>query len=226
MPDVAVVTGAGSGLGAVIAEQLAGRGLSIVVNVRSDVAGAEEVAGRIRASGGTAVVIGADVTSETEVAAMFGRVRALGPLRVLVNNASLRRLQPVEQITVEDFAQVLDVTLVGAFTCVRHALPLLGEHGRIINILGSNALAGDARRVHVSAAKHGLLGLTLALGEALRPRGITVNAVSPAIDVTDPVDLLECQQRVGQTVALLTAADAVHVTGTIVGVDCGQPSGP
>lgn len=220
MPDIAVVTGSGTGLGARIAEALAARGLTIVVNVRTDVAGADRVADGIRARGGTAHVLRADVTDEVQVAAMFENVREMGQLRVLVNNASLRRRQPVEEITVDDFRQVLDVTLGGAFNCVRHALPLLREQGRIVNILGSNAMAGDARRVHVSAAKHGLLGLTLSLGEALRSRGVTVNAVSPDIRATDPAELLACQERVARTVALLASADAQHVTGTVLDVAC------
>lgn len=224
MPEVAVVTGAGSGLGAMIAEELASHDLAVVVNVRTDVTGGEKVARRIRDAGGTALVVAADVTDETEVSAMFERVGGLGSLRVLVNNASLRRVQPVQQITVEDFDEVLDVTLGGAFTCVRQALPLMADQGRIINILGRKALAGDARRVHVSAAKHGLLGLTLALAEALKLRGITVNAVSPGIDVIEPDHLRECQRRVAQTVALFASADAEHVTGTVVDVDCGQPA--
>lgn len=220
MPDIAVVTGSGSGLGAEIAEELAGRGLTVVVNVRTDVGAAGEVVDRIRARGGVAEAVPADVTDETQVAAMFARVRDMGRLRVLVNNASLRRRQPVEEITSEDFREVLDVTLGGAFNCVRHALPLLGEHGRIINILGSNAMAGDASRVHVSAAKHGLLGLTLSLGEALKPRGVTVNAVSPDIRAVEGADLLDCQQRVARTVAMLAGSDASHVTGAVLGVAC------
>lgn len=226
MPEIAVVTGSGTGLGAEIAAVLAQRGLLVVVNVRSDLAGAEEVVDRIRARGGVAEAVRADVTDETEVAALFERVREMGRLRVLVNNASLRRRQPVEEITAADFREVLDVTLGGAFNCVRHALPLLGEHGRIINILGSNAMAGDAGRVHVSAAKHGLLGLTLSLGEALRSRGVTVNAVSPDIRAVEPADLLDCQQRVARTVALLAGTDASHVTGTVLDVTCHHAEQP
>lgn len=231
MPDVAVVTGSGSGLGAAIAEELAARGLTVVVNTRANAREAEEVAKRIRRKGGDALVVRADVTNEAEVAALFERVKNLGRLRVLVNNASLRRRQPVQAISVSGFRQVLEVTLEGAFTCVRHALPLLTgvEHpggGHIVNILGINAMAGDAQRVHVSAAKHGLLGLTLALAEALRQDGITVNAVSPGIAATTPDDLLRSQRRIAQTVALLTSADAVHVTGTVVDVDCTRFDAP
>ena len=201
MPDVAVVTGSGRGMGARIAEELASRGNLVVVNARFDAASARAVRDRIRRAGGQATVATADVTEEAEIAAMFERVAQLGALRILVNNAAFRRDQPIEEMTAPDFRRVLDVTLHGAFSCVQHALPLFSADGRIVNILGRNALAGDPRRVHVSAAKHGLLGLTLALAEALRPRGITVNAVSPGVDATSPEQLAECQAKVAQAVA-------------------------
>jgi NAD(P)-dependent dehydrogenase (short-subunit alcohol dehydrogenase family) len=223
MPDVAVVTGAGRGIGARIAEELAARGNLVVVNTRSDVASATSVCDRIRQAGGQATVTAADVTRESEVAAMFERAARLGTLRILVNNAAFRTDQPVEEMAAQDFRRVVDVTLQGAFSCIQHALPLFARDGRIVNILGRNALAGDPRRVHVSAAKHGLLGLTLALAEALRARGITVNAVSPGIDTTNPVQLAECRARVALAVARFASADSAGLTGTVVPVDC--PSG-
>jgi NAD(P)-dependent dehydrogenase (short-subunit alcohol dehydrogenase family) len=218
--DVAVVTGAGSGLGAAIAEHLASRELVVVVNTRTNLARAESVVERIRAAGGQAHPVAADVTDDAEVAAMFRAASRIGRLRVLVSNASLRRVQPVEDITAADFSEVLAVTLEGSFTCIRHALPLLADGGRVVNILGSNALSGDAERVHVSAAKHGLLGLTLALARATHQRGITVNAVSPGIDTADSDQLRRCQERIARTVALLTSEEAAHITGTVLDVDC------
>lgn len=220
MSDVAVVTGAGRGLGASIAEHLADRRLFVVVNTRSNLAHAGSVVERIRAAGGHAQAVAADVTDDAEVAAMFRTASEIGRLRVLVNNASLRRVQRIEEITGADFSEVLAVTLEGSFTCIRHALPLLTAGGRIVNILGSNALSGDAERVHVSAAKHGLLGLTLATARATRHRGITVNAVSPGIDTTGTDELRQCQERIAQTVAVLTSEEAAHITGTVVDVDC------
>ena len=102
---------------------------------------------------------------------MFETVAAHGRLRVLVNNASYRPRQPVHEITEEDWRRVHSVTLDGAFRCIRCALPALSPGGRVVNILGRNALSGDSERVHVSAAKYGLLGLTLALAAALREDG-------------------------------------------------------
>lgn len=219
MTGVAIVTGAGAGLGATIASSLAAAGHLVVVNTRAQRAGAELVVDRIRSRGGEAVAVCADVTRSEEVKLMFELADGLGPLRVLVNNASLRRVQPLEEVTLRDFREVVGVTLDGAYTCSHLALHRLEPGGRIINILGANALVGDPHRVHVSAAKHGLLGLTLAMSKAVRDRGITVNAVSPRIDTSDPDELLASQQRVATVVELLASEAAAHVSGTIVAVD-------
>jgi NAD(P)-dependent dehydrogenase (short-subunit alcohol dehydrogenase family) len=218
-PDIALVTGAGSGLGAVIAERLAAEGLTVAVNTRTHSEHADAVAGAIRAGGGCAFSVTANVTDPSAVRHMFDAIAARGRLRVLVNNASYRPRQRVETITEDDWYQVRAVTLDGAFRCIRHALPALIPGGRIVNILGRNALAGDPERVHVSAAKHGLLGLTLALASALREDGVAVNAVSPGVD-TDGPELDQCRAEIASQVARLAFADAAELSGTVVRVDC------
>ncbi len=221
MADIALVTGAGSGLGAVIAERLAREGLTIAVNTRARTEEAEAVVAAIRAEGGHAFAVTADVTDPSAVRRMFETVAAHGALRVLVNNASYRPRQSVMTITEEDWHQVLSVTLDGAFRCIRCALPALIPGGRIVNILGRNAMAGDPERVHLSAAKHGLLGLTLALAAALRGEGVAVNAVSPGIDA-DASDehVRRCRGEIADQVAALSFANAADLTGSVVTVDC------
>jgi NAD(P)-dependent dehydrogenase (short-subunit alcohol dehydrogenase family) len=218
---IALVTGAGSGLGAFIAERLAAEGLTVAVNTRAHSEHADAVAGAIRAAGGSAFSVTANVTDPSAVRHMFDAIAARGRLRVLVNNASYRPRQPVATITEEDWHQVRSVTLDGAFRCIRHALPALVPGGRIVNILGRNALAGDPERVHLSAAKHGLLGLTVALASALRADGVAVNAVSPGIEGDATDDLINaCRAEIASQVARLAFADAAEVTGTVVHVDC------
>jgi 3-oxoacyl-[acyl-carrier protein] reductase len=177
------------------------------------------VAAAIHASGGNAVALTADVTDPSAVQRMFDTIAAHGTLRVLVNNASYRPRQRILDITDDDWNQVRSVTLDGAFRCVRCALPALIPGGRIVNILGRNALAGDPERVHLSAAKHGLLGLTLALAAALRDDGVAVNAVSPGVEV-DGQELDTCRAEIASQVARLAFPDAKGVTGTVVRVDC------
>jgi NAD(P)-dependent dehydrogenase (short-subunit alcohol dehydrogenase family) len=219
--EIALVTGAGSGLGAVIAEHLAAQGLTVAVNTRAHSEQADAVAAAIRAGGGCAFSVTANVTDPTAVRHMFDAVAARGRLRVLVNNASYRPRQPVATITEEDWHQVRSVTLDGAFRCIRYALPALIPGGRIVNILGRNAMAGDPERVHLSAAKHGLFGLTVALAAALRDDGVAVNAVSPGIDGAASDDLMNgCRAEIASQVARLAFADAAEVTGTVVHVDC------
>ena len=218
-PQIALVTGAGSGLGAVIAEHLAAEGLTVAVNTRAHAEQADAVAAAIRADGGCAFPVIANVTDPSAVRRMFDTVAAHGRLRVLVNNASYRPRQRVETITEEDWHQVRSVTLDGAFRCIRHALPVLIPGGRIVNILGRNALAGDPERVHLSAAKYGLLGLTVALAAALRDDGVAVNAVSPGVD-TDGPELDRCRAEIASQVTRLAFADAAEISGTVVRVDC------
>jgi NAD(P)-dependent dehydrogenase (short-subunit alcohol dehydrogenase family) len=219
--EIALVTGAGSGLGAIIAEHLATQGLTVAVNTRAHSEQADAVAAAIRAGGGCAFSVTANVTDPAAVRHMFDAVAARGRLRVLVNNASYRPRQPVTTITEEDWHQVRSVTLDGAFRCIRYALPALIPGGRIVNILGRNAMAGDPERVHLSAAKHGLLGLTVALAAALRDDGVAVNAVSPGIEGAASDDLMNrCRAEIATQVARLAFADAAEVTGTVVHVDC------
>lgn len=217
--EIALVTGAGSGLGAAIAEQLAAQGLTVAVNTRAHTEQADAVAAGIRAAGGCAFSVTANVTDPSAVRHMFDAIAARGRLRVLVNNASYRPRQRVETITEDDWYQVRSVTLDGAFRCIRHALPALVPGGRIVNILGRNALAGDPERVHLSAAKHGLLGLTVALAAALRDDGVAVNAVSPGVESTGP-ELDRCRVEIASQVARLAFVNAADETGTVVRVDC------
>jgi 3-oxoacyl-[acyl-carrier protein] reductase len=217
-PHVALVTGAGSGLGAVIGERLARDGFTVAVNTRARGESAEAVVAAIRTAGGEAFAVSADVTDPAAVERMFETVADHGRLRVLVNNASHRPRTPVREITEEDWRMVHAVTLDGAFRCIRRALPALTPGGRIVNILGRNALEGDPARAHVSSAKYGLLGLTRALAAALRDDGILVNAVSPGIDCDD-AELAPCRNEIADQVARL-GADVAQLTGAVVRVDC------
>lgn len=178
---VAVVTGAARNLGRSIALALARSGYDVVVNTRSDVAAAESVAAEARVLGVRAVVAQADVTAPDQVERMFAAADELGPLKVLVNNAATRTRVPVYEVSAADWEAVRSVTLDGAMNCVIAALPRLRQGGgSVVSVIGGNALRGDAGRFHVSAAKHGLVGMTKALAAGCAADGINVNAVSPS----------------------------------------------
>ncbi|MGH3383597.1 MAG: SDR family NAD(P)-dependent oxidoreductase [Nocardioidaceae bacterium] len=225
MTSVAVVTGAARNLGREIVLGLARQGLDVVVNTRSSGSEALGVAQEAQRLGVRALPFEADVTDEQAVAEMFSAAASLGSVRVLVNNAVLRKDASFDTMTFADWRGVQAVTLDGAFICARAAVPLLleGGGGCIVNMLGGNALAGDARRAHLSAAKHGLVGLTLALASAYARQGITVNAVSPVGMKTDSREALQERRRaVADVVCFLASPQARAVTGQVVDVDCAQ----
>ncbi len=181
---VAIVTGAGRNIGRAIALALADGGASIVVNVRSNRAEADAVAREIEAAGGKALVQVGDVADAGQVQAMVDMaVRHFGRLDILVNNAALRREKPFAEISYADWREVMNVTLDGAFHCVKACLPHLkhGGAGTIVNIGGLSAHTGARDRAHVVTAKAGIVGFTRALAHDLAPDGITVNCVVPGL---------------------------------------------
>ena len=181
---VAIVTGAGRNIGRAIALALADCGASVVVNARSNHAEAEAVAREIEALGGKALVHIGDVADAASVQAMAdAAVHRFGRIDILVNNAALRREKPFGEMSYAEWREVLDVTLDGAFHCVKACLPSLRKSGAgtIVNIGGLSAHTGAKDRAHVVTAKAGLVGFTRALACDLASDGITVNCVVPGL---------------------------------------------
>lgn len=181
---VAVVTGAGRNIGRAIALALADGGASIVVNARSNRAEAEAVARAIETAGGKALVQVGDVADAKAVQAMVdAAVKQFGRIDVLVNNAALRREKPFAEMSYREWREILDVTLDGAFHCVKACLPALKKSGQgtIVNIGGLSAHIGARDRAHVVTAKAGIIGFTRALAHDLASDGITVNCVVPGL---------------------------------------------
>src|SRR5882672_4838477 len=181
---VAVVTGAGRNIGRAIALKLAEGGASIVVNARGNRSEAEAVAREIESSGGKALVHIGDVADAKAVQAMAdAATKQFGRIDILVNNAALRREKPFTEMSYADWREVMDVTLDGAFHCVKACLPSLRQSGAgtIVNIGGLSAHTGAANRAHVVTAKAGIVGFTRALAHDLAADGITVNCVVPGL---------------------------------------------
>lgn len=177
---MALVTGAARGIGAAVAERLARDGLAVAVLDRdeSDCAATVEA---IRAAGGVATGVGADVTDERAVVAAVAQLAAvLGPPTVLVNNAGFASAADLVDMTTQQWEAVVDVNLRGPFLVTRVAARYMVDagEGRIVNISSVSAL-GDAGRVSYASAKAGLIGFTRTLALELGPRGITVNAIAP-----------------------------------------------
>lgn len=181
---VALVTGSARNIGRAIALDLAAAGACVMVHARASRAEAEAVAAEIRALGTRAGVWLADVASPDAVRRLVdATVSEFGGLDLLVNNASARRERRFEDLSFEEWREILAVTLDGAFLCSKAAAPHLAAsgHGAIVNIGGLSGHTGSAGRAHVVAAKAGLVGLTKGLAHDLAPRRITVNCVSPGL---------------------------------------------
>ncbi|MFG3591875.1 3-oxoacyl-ACP reductase family protein [Bradyrhizobium sp. RDI18] len=181
---VAIVTGAGRNIGRAIALTLAEGGAFVVVNARSNRAEAEAVAQEIEATGSKALVHIGDVADANSVQAMAdAAVQQFGRIDILINSAALRREKPFAEMDYAAWREILDVTLDGAFHCVKACLPALRKSGAgtIVNIGGLSAHTGAKNRAHVVTAKAGIIGLTRALAHDLAEDGITVNCVVPGL---------------------------------------------
>jgi 3-oxoacyl-[acyl-carrier protein] reductase len=181
---VAVVTGAGRNIGRAIALTLAEGGASVLVNARSNRAGAENVAREIEAAGGKAIIHIGDVADVKSVQAMAdAAVKQFGRIDILINNAALRREKSFAEMEYAEWREILDVTLDGAFHCTKACLSALRRSGQgtIVNIGGLSAHTGAKNRAHVVTAKAGIVGFTRALANDLAADGITVNCVVPGL---------------------------------------------
>jgi 3-oxoacyl-[acyl-carrier protein] reductase len=187
---VALVTGASRGLGRAIAIALAKEGADVAVNYRERAKEAAEVCAGIEALGRRAIAIKADVSEAGEVDRLVSAVeQLLGPVAVLVNNAGISRPQQVQDITEQDFDDLVRINLKSAFLVTQRVLPSMraARFGRIINITSVAAQVGGVVGPHYAASKAGMIGLTHGYAHLLVREGITANAIAPALIETDMV---------------------------------------
>jgi 3-oxoacyl-[acyl-carrier protein] reductase len=179
---VAVITGAGRSIGRAMALELAAGGAAIVVNVRSNRAEGESVVKEIESKGGKAMVAVADVVDAAAVNEMAkAALQKFGRIDYLINNAALRGERAIEDMTFEEWRQIIGVTLDGAFHCVKACIGAIkkSDAGSIINVGGLTGAMGAPDRVHVVTAKAGIAGFTRGLAMELAPHKITVNTLVP-----------------------------------------------
>lgn len=183
---VAIVTGAGRGIGKAAAIALASAGAAVVLTSRTREQ-LDEAAGEIASAGGRALAHRADVTSESEVAGLFDAALAWGGrLDVLVNNAGDNRRAEVERITLADWTYIWEVNTTSTFLCSRAAIEPMraAGGGRIINVTSLAGKRGSATRGSYSAAKFGVHGLSEALAAEVKPFGILVTCICPGAVAT------------------------------------------
>jgi 3-oxoacyl-[acyl-carrier protein] reductase len=237
---VALVTGAAKNIGRAIALELAATGAKVAINTRASRAEAEAVAEEIRAAGGTAAVFIADIADAAAVQNMHTAVQtALGPVDILVLNASVRREIPFTEMTFDEWRQVMSISLDGSFHCIKAVLPGMVQknHGTIITLAGDTALSGAVGKVHSSSAKSGLVGMTRALARELGPKGIRVNCISPghfnttrantraerpAASSHIPLGRYGESNEIAATARFLCSPGAGFITGQTIHVNGGQ----
>lgn len=186
---VAVVTGASKGIGASIAEHLAGEGASVVVNYATSKAGADAVVDRIRKKGGTAIAVQADVSKPDEIAQLFAETGSkFGKLDILVNNAGVYEFAPLDSVTPEHFHKQFDLNVLGLLLTTKEAVKHMnGDGGSIINI---SSIVGEMPLPNgsvYSATKAAVDAVTVSLSSELGPRKIRVNALNPGLVETEGV---------------------------------------
>ncbi|MGH7265066.1 MAG: 3-oxoacyl-ACP reductase FabG [Candidatus Rokuibacteriota bacterium] len=240
---VAMITGAGSGIGEATARRFAADGATVVVN-DVDAERARAVADDLQKSGAAALAIGADVTRREDVDRMVGRaVERYGRLDVLVNNAGINRDAMSHKMTEEQWDQVLTVNLKGTFLCAQAALARMRERGwgRVINTSSIGSL-GNIGQANYAASKAGVIGLTRTLALEYARYGVTVNCVAPGAVLTPmlagvpdavrekitgriPLGRIADPSEVAAVHAFLASEEAGYITGQVIFVDGGMSVG-
>src|SRR5436309_7429592 len=185
---VAVVTGAGRGIGRAIAEELGGGGAKVVVNYRRSKDQAEDLVKRLEQTGAQAVAVRADMADAAQAAMLIDKtVTSFGRIDVLVNNAGITVDRTLKNLTTEDWEQVVQVNLNSCFYTVKAALPhfMQQRSGKIINISSFVGQAGNFGQTNYAAAKAGMIGFTKTAALELPRYNVTVNAVCPGFVGTE-----------------------------------------
>ena len=232
---VALVTGASRGIGRAIALALAEHGARVAVNYVSRAGDADAVTSTIRANGGTAVAVKADVSARPEVDALVAATTAqLGPIDIMINNAGIALRRGIDDLAEADFDRTIAVNLKSAFLCTQAVLPGMRARkwGRIVNISSGAARGAGGVGPHYNASKAGMEGLTRGYAARLVKEGITINAVAPTLIATDmlsapaeaaarvPIGRLGHPEEVAQ--AVLMVIGNAYMTGQTVQVNGGM----
>ena len=238
---MALVTGGSRGIGRAIALQLAKCGASVAINYNQSLHQAESVRAEVKAQGGTAITVQADVRVPEEAERMVQEtVESLGRLDILVNNAGYNRDTLLLRMSVEDWDEVMAINLRAVFLCTKPSLrPMMRQRwGRVINIGSVSGLAGNAGQANYAAAKSGLIGFTRAVAREMGSRNVTANLVAPGLIATELtkdirkeivdavmqrllVGRLGKAEEVAATVAFLASEEAAYITGQVLAVDGG-----
>jgi 3-oxoacyl-(acyl-carrier-protein) reductase len=238
---VALVTGAGRGIGEAIALTLAREGAHIVVN-DFDVEAARTTAGKIEALGRQALVDGANIADRGQVEQLFRSIaETFGRLDILVNNAGITRDGMLLKLSEEQWDQVMAVNLKGVFNCTQMAAAMMSEQasGKIVNLSSASAQMGNIGQVNYAASKAGVIGMTKTLAKELAKFNVNVNAVAPGFILTQmteavpekvkdhlikgiPLGRAGTPADVANAVCFLVSEDSAYITGQVLGCSGGM----
>jgi NAD(P)-dependent dehydrogenase (short-subunit alcohol dehydrogenase family) len=248
LKPILLITGGSRGIGAATALLAAQRGYTVAVNYHSNSLAADEVVRHIRASGGTAIAVQADISDEAQVMAMFEEIDAkLGRLTALVNNAAVVDIGArVDEMSVARLRRMFDINVLGSFLCAREAVKRMstrhgGAGGVIVNVSSSASRTGGAGQyVDYAASKGAIDTLTAGLAKEVVLEGIRVNAVRPGIVDTGihasggdpdrahrmassiPMKRPGTPQEVAQAIGWLLSGEASYTTGSVLDVTGGR----
>ncbi|MCI9140087.1 3-oxoacyl-[acyl-carrier-protein] reductase [bacterium 1XD42-8] len=239
---IAIITGAGRGIGRGIAIEMAKQRAKVIINYNGSKERAKEVEDYIKSQGGEAEAIQCDV-SQFEPCKSFIQevVDKYKRVDILVNNAGITRDNLLMKMSEEDFDKVIEVNLKGTFHCIRFVSRqmLKQRSGRIINISSVVGVAGNGGQANYAASKAGVIGLTKSGARELASRGITVNAIAPGFIETDmtgalsegvkegsiaqiPLGFFGSPEDVAHTAVFLASEKARYITGQVIHVDGGM----
>jgi 3-hydroxybutyrate dehydrogenase len=188
----ALITGSTSGIGQGIAEAFAMRGCNIVLNGFGDAGEIEKLRSQIAGTHGVTVRFdGADMSKPDAITAMMDKaIGEFGAVDILINNAGIQHVAPIDEFPIEKWAAIIAIDLASSFYTIRRALPVMKQRkwGRIINVASAHALVASPFKSAYVAAKHGVAGLTKTVALEVAEQGITVNAVCPGYVLTPLVE--------------------------------------
>lgn len=238
----AVVTGSGRGIGRAIALRLAAEGCDVVINYSGSEEAAKKTAEECEALGVRAVTVQGSVASDEDCAKIVEAAKEnFGKIDILVNNAGITRDGLLMTMKEEDFQEVLNVNLTGAFRMMKAAARMMirAKYGRIINISSVSGIMGNAGQTNYSASKAGIIGMTKSYAKEVAAKGITVNAIAPGFVNTDmtgamnekAIEKIKAEipaKRAGEpedianAVAFLADDASGYITGQVLAVDGGM----